>query len=274
MSKPTLYTFAASVWAAAAELAVAELLPAGIVDVKVVNLLEGENFDPKFIKLNPNGTLPTLEADGKTYTSTKDVIQHIIKLSGKDVKAGSSLIDRIHEHNLDPNFALLLSRSEDERRAKADGIVGAFLAGRQGALEKFSKTPEGTGLKDFYEPRLKGNGDLHAIYQNKASEEEKKKFFAHSNEHYDAIAAFIHDELPKHLPESGFIGGSTPGEDDLHLGAWLARIATTNGATSGDNGLAAFEKAYGKSLPPKVATYWNTWSSHSVFKKVYAEGTH
>ncbi|KAL0575773.1 hypothetical protein V5O48_006192 [Marasmius crinis-equi] len=222
---------------------------------------------------NPSGTLPTLEADGKLYTSTKDVIRYIIELSGKDVRAGSSLIDAIHGQRLDPNFALHLSRSEEERKVKADGLVGAFFSGRQAALETFSKTPEAAGLNEFYAARLKANGELHAIYQGKASEEAKKDFFARSDEHFNAIATFIHDELPKHLNDSGFIGGSTPGEDDLHLGAWLARIASTNGATCGDDGLAALEKAYGKPLPSKVASYWNAWSTRPAFETVYAEGT-
>ncbi|KAI0263680.1 hypothetical protein BGY98DRAFT_1045855 [Russula aff. rugulosa BPL654] len=57
MSKPVLYTFPGSVWAAAPNLALAEL---GIdADFSEVNLVEGANFTR-----NPNGTLPPLPTRG------------------------------------------------------------------------------------------------------------------------------------------------------------------------------------------------------------------
>ncbi|KAG7098497.1 hypothetical protein E1B28_000441 [Marasmius oreades] len=275
MSKPTLYTFGASVWSAAAELVVAELFQPGAVDTKVVNLLKGENFDPAFVNLNPNATLPTLEADGKAYNTTQDVVAHLIKLSGKNVKGGSSFIQKIHEDQIDPNFSLLLARNDEEKKAKGDLIVTEFLSGRQDALERFSKTPEAAALKEsFYAPRITGNGGLLAIYKGEASEDAKKGYYATSDKHYNTVGAFIHDELPKHLSESGFIGGSQPGEDDYHLAAWITRTAATVGAKTGEDGLPAFEKAYGKPLPAKVASYWKAWSSRPSFKTVYAEGLH
>ena len=144
----------------------------------------------------------------------------------------------------------------------------------QAALEKYSKSPEGAELKDFYEPRIKGNGGLLAIYKDEVSEEAKSEFFAKSNAHYNAIGNFIHDELPKYLPESGLLGGSEPSEDDFHLGAWIIRVAATNGAKNGDEGLPAFEQAYGKPLPEKVVSYWKAWSTRPSFQHVYAEGLH
>ncbi|EEB95385.1 hypothetical protein MPER_05655 [Moniliophthora perniciosa FA553] len=272
MSKPVLYTFGGSVWAAAPELAVAELYPDGAIDTKVVNLVQGENFSPSFIKLNPNATLPTLEADGKAYTSTKDVITYLVENASRPVKRGTSFIDVIHEDKLDPNFALLLSRNDDELKAKGAGLVSAFLAGRQDALHKFFASTEATPFKAFYEAKIAANGGLLGIYKGEAPDAAKEGFFKQSQAHYDTIAAFVNHDLPNYLPASGFIGGEEPGEDDFHLGAWMARIVLTLGAQTSEEAAQAVERSYGKPLPEKVAAYWRAWASRPSWKKVYAEG--
>lgn len=142
-----LYTFGASVWSAPPELAVyATLLTYSSfstylafseelgwdVNTEVVNLANGENFKPSFLKIvrfyhtilpsicslaitrkNPNATLPTLNANGKVYTTTADVISYLVQNAPKSVgkSSGTGLIKRIHEDDVDPNFALLLSVS-------------------------------------------------------------------------------------------------------------------------------------------------------------------
>ncbi len=111
----TLYTFSASVWGAAAELAVAQLgYPAGAVEAKTTNLVEGQNFEPSFLDKNPNGTLPTLEVDGGiVYKNTTDVVKYLASQAPTPLPAPSpeqqELIRVIHEEQYDPNFALLLA---------------------------------------------------------------------------------------------------------------------------------------------------------------------
>ncbi|KAL0058172.1 hypothetical protein AAF712_015164 [Marasmius tenuissimus] len=282
-----------------AELVVAELTQPGEIELKVVDLIKGENFDPEFIKLNPNATLPTLEVDGQVYTSTFEVVQYLIKRSGKDIKPGhKELLDKIHEERLNvlnPNFALLLSRSEEERKAKAQGIPGAFLSGSTSPStpppppfppnpslsqqdkqpsKKYSQSPSGSPLlKDFYEPRLTTNASLLAFYQDTLPPPTSKQdFFSKSTAHFNAIGDFIHDELPQYLPSGGLLllGGTEPSEDDYHLGAWIVRIAATNGAKTGEEGV----RAYGREVPGEVVEYWRAWARRESFKRVYAEGLH
>jgi hypothetical protein len=57
---------------------------------------------------NQNGTLPTLESDGKVYTSTTEVIAALVREAPIKVKAGSAFIETIHDEKYDPNFARLL----------------------------------------------------------------------------------------------------------------------------------------------------------------------
>ncbi|KAJ6519541.1 hypothetical protein C8R45DRAFT_951849 [Mycena sanguinolenta] len=272
----TLYVFSHSVWAAAAELAVAELgYKEGDITFKTVNLLEGENFLPWFLKINPNGTLPTLESDdGTVYKTTAEVTSALVKEAPIKVKAGSTIIETIHADKYDPNFALLLARNDAELTAKGSGRPGMFVSKRQEALEKISQDPEAAAFQAYHETKKGQNGGLHAIFQGKVPAEHKAGFFAQSQAHYDNVKGAVFELLPSFLPDSGFIGGEIPGEDDFHVGAWLTRIVTTTGATSADDGLAAVEAAYGAPVPKKVAAYWRAWTARPSWKKVYSVGLH
>ena len=76
-----------------------------------VNLMEGKNFEPAFLKLNPEGTLPTLTFGSEVYTDTKTVISYLNKKSSSPVAEATDFADLLHEKKYDPNFALLLAVS-------------------------------------------------------------------------------------------------------------------------------------------------------------------
>ncbi|KAH9944447.1 uncharacterized protein BXZ73DRAFT_87343 [Epithele typhae] len=255
MSKPTYYTFGMSVWAAAGELAIADLeYPADAIDVKVVNLAEGANFTPEFLAINPNGTLPTLVADGKAYTSTKQVIKYLIEHAPRKAAKGTALRDTLQEAQLDPNAPMLLARNDEQLKALASGFPLIFLQNRQDSLEKHSALPAAADFQEFYTGKKAVNGGLLAVFKGAAPDAAKA----------GTITAFIMTELPTLLPESGFLGGETPGEDDYHLGAWLARIAMFTGGSVADGG----------PVPPKVEAYWKAWAARPAFQKVYEKGLH
>ncbi|KAL1952024.1 hypothetical protein VTO73DRAFT_1173 [Trametes versicolor] len=276
MSKPVFYTFGHSVWAAAPELAIAELGYADdAIETKVVNLVEGANFHPDFLKINPNGTLPTLEADGKTFTNTKDVVHYLVEHAPKKVATGTAIIDTIHEDRLDPNLPIFLARNEEELKANASGFSFVFADNRQKALEKHSELPEAAPLKDFYDAKKAGNGGVLAILKGEVPDAVKEGFFTQSVQHWETLAAYITNELPAALPDAGpFLGGATPGEDDFHLGAWLARLVFLTQGTADKDGYKSLEKETKGPVPPKVAAYWAAWVERASFKKVYANGLH
>ncbi|KAI0374241.1 hypothetical protein BV20DRAFT_961349 [Pilatotrama ljubarskyi] len=276
MSKPVFYTFGLSVWSAAPELAIAELgYPDDAIETKIVNLVEGENFTPDFLKINPHATLPTLVADGEAYTSTKDVVHYLIEHAPKKgVAPGTAFIETIHEERLDPNAPLLLARTEEELTASASGFPFTFVNNRQNSLDKNSALPEAAALKAIYDEKKAGNGAILAIYKGEASDDAKQAFLKQSVQHWDTIASFILNELPAVLPESGFLGGGSPGEDDFHLGAWLARIVHLAGGTADKDGYKSLEKETKKPIPQKVAAYWAAWIERPSFRKVYVEGLH
>ncbi|KAI0704880.1 hypothetical protein BC835DRAFT_705273 [Cytidiella melzeri] len=268
---PKLYTFGLSVWSAAPELAAEELGTS--VEPIIINVVEGENFSPKFLKLNPAGTLPTLVADdGKIYTNTTDVVKYLVGSSSKKVTPGNSaLIAKIHEDKYDPNFILLTTRNDEEFTKAASGFPAEFVSNRQNALLKYSASSEGAAFKDFYNAKIDGNGSILKIYKG---ETPNADFFATSTSHWETIADFILKDLNDALPSSGFIGGAEPGEDDFHVGAWLTRVAWVAGATPVPEGINALEKELKAPVPAKVASYWKAWIVRPSFKKVYEKTLH
>ncbi|OCH96480.1 hypothetical protein OBBRIDRAFT_829907 [Obba rivulosa] len=274
MSKPTLYTFGISVWSAAPELAIAELHPEGAIDTQIINVVEGGNFAPEYLKINPHGTVPALLADGKTYVSSAEVTRYLLETAPKKVTPGTSFIDKIHEDRYDPNFPLLTTRNEEEFKTASSGFPLTFVSNRQNALDKYSKSPEGSQFKEFYDAKLAGNGSILAIYKGEVPEDVKNSFFDQSTKHWETISSFILNDLPSFLPASGFLGGAEPGEDDFHLAAWLSRIGFLTGGKAEKDGYKAIEKETKQPLPAKVAAYWQAWAERPSWKKVYADGLH
>ncbi|KAG2149816.1 hypothetical protein BD769DRAFT_1649208 [Suillus cothurnatus] len=254
MSKPILYTFSSYVWAAVPELALIELGYAqNDIKKKVVNLVEGEKFSPAFLRINPRGTLSILEAGGQAYNSTAEVTSYLVThaSNGVAVTPGTDFVSKIHEEQYDPNSH---ARDEDELRS-------------QNALAKYSGTSQSADHREFYDTKIAEN--------SRAPENVKNSFFEYSRAHLDTLKAFILKELSDILPESGFLGGDKPGEDDFHLAAWLARLVfVTGGGDSSKDGVHAIEKELDKPTPEKVVSYWTAWSSRKSWQEVYAKGLH
>ena len=148
-----------------------------------------------------------------------------------------------------------------------------FLTG-QNALEKYSNTPEAASHKGFYDKKIPQNGHVLAIYKGEVPEDVKTGFFNISIKHWQNITKYILHELPGLLPDSGFLGGQVPGEDDFHLAGWLARVAFIAGGNPNKGGYTALEKETKAPIPAKVATYWDAWTERPGWKQTYPESLH
>lgn len=146
-----------------------------------------------------------------------------------------------------------------------------LLVAGQNALEKYAASSEGAQFKDFYAEKLQGNGGVLKIYKGETSSAD---FFTTSSTHWKTVAGYLLNDLPRILPESGFIAGAEPGEDDFHVGAWLARVTWVTGGNKEADGYKALEKELNTAVPPKVVSYWKAWSSRPSWAKVYAETLH
>jgi hypothetical protein len=95
-----------------------------------VNLFEGANFNPEFLKIvgrgslsivyafidvapfqNPNASLPTLTHEGKSYQSTAEVIDYLVSISSTKVAPETSITKVVHEDSIDPNFSMVAAVS-------------------------------------------------------------------------------------------------------------------------------------------------------------------
>ncbi|SNX87675.1 uncharacterized protein MEPE_06385 [Melanopsichium pennsylvanicum] len=166
--KATLYTFDGSVWASAPRLALIEKgYSSSDVDIKVVDLVKGENFDPSYLRINSKGTVPTLvvpllettsaEVDTKfrAINDTKAILEFLDKSRsqntlGDEVDAkpapilapatiegksdSDEIIKLVHESSVDPNFLLLGARSEAELQTSKKALPGTFVTNRYNAL--------------------------------------------------------------------------------------------------------------------------------------------
>ncbi|KAI0272243.1 hypothetical protein BGY98DRAFT_1001397 [Russula aff. rugulosa BPL654] len=270
MSKPVLYTFPNSIWATAAHLALAELEIEA--NFQVVNLAEGANFNPEFLKINPNATLPTLIHAGKSFTNTTAVINYLVSISSIQVPPETSITTAVHDEKVDPNFAFVASRNDDELAKVSGGSANVSTTTRLAAVKAFAGTPEAQVHKEFYDKKVASISELHALLNGQATEDAKRDFFARSTALWDAIKVFVLETLPAALShrddddntsngstEGPFIGGAGPGLDDFHVGAWLAR-----------EGVDALQRSFGP-LPENVQLYWVAWIARDSWVKTYPD---
>ncbi|KAJ6499830.1 hypothetical protein DFH09DRAFT_1289902 [Mycena vulgaris] len=212
----------------------------GNVATKAVNLVQGENFAPSFLKL---------------------------------VAAGTAIIAAIHDQQYDPNFAVFLARDDAELAAKSTGFPKTFIAthallkeSRTGhpVLKKYAQSPEEAPYKAFYDEKIAFNTGgppsprtityspppgILVLYKDTALPAEKAAFLAQSAAHFAALKR------------------AAPGEDDFHAGGWITRIAALCGVTSAEDALAAFERAFGEPVPERVGTYCGAWTERESWRK-------
>ncbi|OCF73207.1 hypothetical protein I204_06437 [Kwoniella mangroviensis CBS 8886] len=171
LPKAILYSWPTSVWSTVPQLCLHEKgYSSDEYIVKYVDITKGENFAPSYLKINFNGTVPTLvvptlETTGNDvdtrYRSLKDTIsicdfldharsassghiQHAEKpaptlapatIEGKGLS--DEIINLIHVYTVDPNFVAVAARDEAELRDKAKRPPGKSLAIRREALQRY-----------------------------------------------------------------------------------------------------------------------------------------
>ncbi|EST08609.1 Glutathione S-transferase, N-terminal [Kalmanozyma brasiliensis GHG001] len=206
--KATLYTFDGSVWASAPRLALVEKgYASSDIDIKTVDLVKAENFDPSYLRINSKGTVPTLvvpllettsaevATKFRAITDTKAILEFLDKsrrasaVSGDEAAApapilapatieGKAVSDEIirlvHDASVDPNFLLLGARSEAELNAAKGGLPGTFVTNRNNALLAHARELEsGSASKAF---------DGSANPKSSAIHENLKKWYANKIE--------------------------------------------------------------------------------------------
>ncbi|KAJ6499833.1 hypothetical protein DFH09DRAFT_945131, partial [Mycena vulgaris] len=223
------------------------------VATKAVNLVQGENFTPSFLKLNPNGTVPTLKSDdSEIYTSTRQIFVCLVNDAPRKVAAGTAIIAAIHDQQYDPNFAVFLQGDDAELAAKCTGFPKTFIATRHPVLKKYAQSSEEAPYKAFYDEKIAFNTGgppsprtityspppgMLALYTDTAPPAEKAAFFTQSAAHFAALKRAV---LVSAIPAARHIAVSSSLDSDIrHI--WRHRPPCTRG--DGAHQLAAFSRA-------------------------------
>ncbi|KAL5041419.1 hypothetical protein BDW71DRAFT_217869 [Aspergillus fruticulosus] len=277
----TLYSDVASQWAYVAHLTIDEkgYDPREYV-VKQVGLLDAENFNPEYVKINPNGTIPSLTSASlpEPLIESTDIVKHLDSnrpdrspLFPADARLRSKVeefIAHVHQPSLSTNLILLQARDPEELRAKTASVIKAFVNKRQEKLVKYGGAHPEIPL---YAMRASDNGQLHRLYNAHEIGPEHEKFFEASLQGYKDYAAGL-DKLNSMLVLP-YAAGNQVTAADVHITPWLAHALWAAGAKSVDD-FEPLRNLVRKSVPDfefgeNIKTWWGNISARESFKKNY-----
>lgn len=248
--------------------------------------MAADNFDPEYLKINPNGTVPSLTSPSLSapLTESTDILRYLDGL--KSDSSNSSLVpatndpetktrvqkilDLVHSSDLDTNVILLQARDAEELREKQNKGSKAWIESRQNRLDKERAAhPE----HSFYGPKSEENGTLLSLYKREA-DEKHSQFFEDSAKQYVAFAAGL-DKLES-LIVLPYAAGETVTEADFHIVPLLAHAMA--GAGTKKNEIQNFEvlealiqkSAPGFKVGTKTKTWWSAIAARDSFKAVFS----
>ncbi|OCT54503.1 hypothetical protein CLCR_00909 [Cladophialophora carrionii] len=273
-----LYSSPASQWAGVPLLGLVEKgYDEKEYEVENIDLMGAGNFHPDYVKINRNGTIPSLTSASleQPLIESADILVYLndslpsgLNLAAKDdatSRAVTQLVDLVHSPEVSTNIILLMARDAEEMQAKQNGPFNDFLRKRQDTLEKYhQEIPD----SDFYSARRDMNG---AIYHHYVSSDGHPQFFQQSQEAYRGFAAGM-DKLES-LIVLPYAAGSELTFADLHIVPWLAHAMFGAGAKELDD-FGSLENLIGKTVPdfkvgPKTREWWGNMMKRESFKRVY-----
>jgi len=272
----TLYEFSESCWANVPKITIAEAgFKKGDIELVSINLGEGANFNPEYLKINPHATVPTLRVDGQTYTDSTTVVNQLLKLAPHPptvhAHTSTSIIEEIHAAAHDPNATLLLARNDQDREEKAKGMVGAFLAGRQKALDKYASSAPAE-FKEFLTKKQSENKQLLEFFKGNPDQTTRDEHYAQTDQLWKSVGIVLRGVVTQALKKNQgpYAAGDSPSEVDFHIITWLARTISNTGVEPGSPASVAMPKLReftgGHSFDPVISKYWDAWIERDSFK--------
>ncbi|KZT57096.1 hypothetical protein CALCODRAFT_483453 [Calocera cornea HHB12733] len=309
--KAILYSWKGSVWCSVPRLALVEK---GYGDdeivIKSVNITEGDQFTPAFLRLNPHGTVPTLVVPlerslgpdeesqfralrdsvaitdfidqsrsplSKTHTTSSAPAPSLSPATMEGSNTSKAIISLLHDpKGADPNFLKRSARVPAEITQGAKVIVPLFEA-RQRVLDaSLAEQPEGMSskLRTFLEGKSAQNKIMLDIWSRGAASPAAAEFMESSKTLWELA---LPDTLKKlnELIVGPFCLGDQLSVADLHVAAWLARVVSVCGGSAKPEDLAKVEEKIGLpgfKIGEKIKTYWAAMIVRPSFKTVYPGG--
>lgn len=315
-----------SVWSAVALLGLYEKgYGTDEVELQIVDLASGENYNPTFLRLNPKATVPTLvvplqktlsedvESRYKAITESKAIAEFLDKSRSARSRTNTTsdapapmltpatiafleksndIIDILHSEAADPSNLWYFNARDIETLRKHSVDVLPVLKGRATALTQLldeaasEKIHASEKTKQFWTGKKAGVDALLDVFllANKANDELSESE-ATKRAAYFTAATNNWTEIKKVLQklDKAVVGPYALGDQisiaDLHLSAWLARIASLVDGSAGDDGKTIVKKlgnAIGEETVEerrtKIGTFWDEVRERESWKKVYGTG--
>ncbi|TQV92784.1 hypothetical protein IF1G_08708 [Cordyceps javanica] len=247
-----------------------------------------DNFDPAYLDINPNGTVPSLTAPSlpRPLIDSVDILRHLdglrpetarrrpplVPLDAASRDRGQQLIDLVHSPQLDTNILFFRARDAAELGARTKSWHKGFIDTRQRRLEEEHAAHP---AHPFYGPKLEENGVIHAQYAAAAGvrANDNDAFFARSRElHREFADGMARLETLLVLP---FAAGASLSEADLHLAPWLSHaMVAADSDIHQVQDFTALEKTIARSNPgfhvgPRTRQWWKTLASETSFQQVF-----
>ncbi|KAL2807900.1 hypothetical protein BJX63DRAFT_410928 [Aspergillus granulosus] len=280
VDKLTLYSYTGSQWAYVAHLGLNEKgYEPDDYDVVDVDLMTAQNFDPEYLQINPNGTIPSLNGPSfaEPLTDSVDILEYLdrlhpdmmalIPVDPSSKQRVKQLIDFIHSAQMDTNLILLLARSQEELESKKKGQWMTFLSNRQSALEKYAaENPS----HPFYTSKAAENGAIFQLYEKELTPQHTE-FFARTHSQYRDFAVGL-DTLNS-LLVLPYAAGPTVTAADMHIVPWLAHAMWGAGGHE-IHDFEPLERLIQKSAPEfqigeKIKKWWTNMSQRESFRQCY-----
>ena len=295
-----MYSWVGSQWAGVAHLGLAEKgFNKNEVEMKEIDLcwllhfhernktltetdaVKAENFDPGFLKINPNGTVPTLTAPylNEPLLDTRPILEFLdrsrpsvngpdlIPAGGQDKAAADALIELVHSSDLETGLLLYGCLNNVEIDRIKSSPLFAYLAARQIALEKYvSADPTNA----FYSAKYKDNSKLHNIFTN-APMADRDAYFKDTAAGYKTFATGL--EMLERQIRLPYAIGDHVTVADLHVVPWLSHSLWALGTTDRSD----FSKLEGRiqqtvpdfELGPNIRQWWTNFGKRDSFQSVF-----
>ena len=245
--------------------------------------MDAENFNPEYIKINPNGTIPSLTSASlsKPLIESADIVKYLdsnrpngppLFPSPSDTKLSSTveeLIAHVHQPHLSTNLILLQARDAEEFHAKTASPMKAFVDKRQEKIAKYGSAHPEIPLYAMRSPDI---GHLHRLYNNTPEvSAEHEQFFRDSRQAYEDYAAGL-DKLDSMLILP-YAAGERITAADVHIVPWLAHALWAAGGKSVDD-LEPLRSLVARSVPgfkfgENIKIWWGNVAARESFKNNY-----
>jgi len=205
------------------------------------------------------------------------------------MNTSNEIIELLHSEAANPNNLWLLNARDQDKLRKLSEEVLPFFKGQGKALSQFIEEAEGEKIhvsektKKFWRDKREGIKTFLDVFlladkaDTQLGGEDKAKreaYFATAQTAWEVDLKQVLEKL-----EKAIIGPYVLGDQfsiaDLHLAAWLSRIAKLVGATAGDNGETVVGKLgeqSGGASTRRIGVYWDVVRGRESWKKEYGSG--